>query len=28
MGINSAASQAMYDGYTGNSSRQQLMYYR
>ncbi|KAG5147782.1 hypothetical protein JHK82_014663 [Glycine max] len=28
MGINSGASQAMYDGYTGNSSRQQLMYYR
>ena len=28
MGINSGGSQAMYDGYTGNSSRQQLMYYR
>ena len=28
MGVNSGASQAMYDGYTGNSSRQQLMYYR
>lgn len=28
MGVNSAGSQAMYDGYTGNSSRQQLMYYR
>ncbi|KAF1865517.1 hypothetical protein Lal_00004893 [Lupinus albus] len=28
MGINLGASQAMYDGYTGNSSRQQLMYYR
>lgn len=28
MGINTGASQAMYDGYAGNSSRQQLMYYR
>ncbi|MED6175120.1 hypothetical protein PIB30_075466 [Stylosanthes scabra] len=28
MGINSGGSQAMYDGYAGNSSRQQLMYYR
>ncbi|CAL0319206.1 unnamed protein product [Lupinus luteus] len=28
MGINSAGSQALYDAYTGNSSRQQLMYYR
>ncbi|XP_027354275.1 oligouridylate-binding protein 1-like isoform X2 [Abrus precatorius] len=28
MGINSGGSQAMYDGYSGNSSRQQLMYYR
>ncbi|WVZ20225.1 hypothetical protein V8G54_007547 [Vigna mungo] len=28
MGVNSGGSQAMYDGYTGNSSRQQLMYYR
>ncbi|OIV97778.1 hypothetical protein TanjilG_12535 [Lupinus angustifolius] len=27
MGINSGVSQAMYDGYTGNSSRQHLMYY-
>ncbi|CAJ1973823.1 unnamed protein product [Sphenostylis stenocarpa] len=28
MGVNSGGSQAMYDGYTANSSRQQLMYYR
>lgn len=28
LGLSSGASQAMYDAYSGNSSRQHLMYYR